>query len=488
MRRIVGLVAACAMAAGTLVGVVSPAQATGISVMYNYTATPSISPSSLDFGTVSPGTILSFSVTVTNSTASTMNFPNFGAGITIANDACSSPTIPAGNSCTFDIRWTPTGNGLTSIILVDTANTGSSSGRTISLSATVSSGGGGGGGAPAYFTEPPVTGLALSNDGQSILITPTSSRPIVFCPVTATTLSMCVAVQMNDPNRYNYVYLPNSPVSSLALSTQLMMPNMGTGAVADGTYNVFADNSSPSSGAGIPGYGPLTITVASGTASSNGIAPSAPAVAVFPAINATGQPLLSGAVTGSTAKCVAPEFDVTPTAVDMVLSLDGVQFKSTSLTKAPFETSAAVPAASTGKTVTCSITARSSGGSLTIASDAVVTATAVKPVTPTTPTTPITTCSGTRVIGFGNAATSLSASGAAAASSFGSAACKYTVTGYSQPSSSRASALAAARARAVAAAIKAANPNAVVTVVNGGKAKSASCAKVSNRCVVVSRG
>ena len=195
-------------------------------------------------------------------------------------------------------------------------------------------------------------------------------------------------------------------------------------------------------------------------------------------------------VVGSTAKCVAPAFDVTPTSVDLAIAIDGVQAKSEKVSKAPFEISAAVPAGSAGKALMCIVTARTDKGSLTIASDAIVAATSsssgssVKPAGPTAPAS----CTGTRVIGFGNAATSLSASGKSAATSFAVSACKYTVTGYSQPSSSRAAALAGARAEAVAAAIKAANPTAVVTVVNGGKTKNGSCAKVSNRCVVVSRG
>ena len=475
----------------------APAAAVGtisdVAVVSNGTATPLVN-STFSVGTISGSFAVNIRFTnnsggnvVLDATPVMINNQRFSITATNCNATVS---LASNDYCDVALFFTPNGDGPFSGLLTLMYSSGAPNSTAVTISGTVSTGGGGGGGgggvSPNYIQQPVATGLGVSGDGLSITITPSTARPIVFCPVSATALSQCVGPNIPANERYRYVYFPQSAVSSMPLNSSVNVFGGQPSTIADGTYNVFVDNSTANGGT-IVGYGPLTVAVANGVGSGSSL-DTAPAPAVFPAINATGQPALSGVVNGSTAKCVAPGFDVTPTAVDMVLSVDGVQLKSVSVTTAPFETSATVPAGSTGKTVTCSITARSSGGSLTIGSDAVVTATAVKPVTPTTPTTPITSCSGTRVIGFGNAATSLSASGKAAAASFGASACKYTVTGYSQPSSSRASALAAARANAVAAAIKAANPNAVVSVVNGGKTKNASCAKVSNRCVVVSRG
>lgn len=405
-------------------------------------------------------------------------------------------SVLPGNACTLTLTWNGTGTlgsaiGVTYYYVSNGTPTPSTAWFSAMLQGS-GGGGGGGGGAPTYLTDAAVTNLALSNDGSSLVITPSSSRPIVFCPTSVSDLNDCVLnAPVGSPNRYNYVYLPTGAISTFAFNSTVRTNTGSPSSIANGSYHIFIDNS-VSNNMNVPmvGYGPLLVTIAGGQG-SGGQAPTPALAFVPPALAADGLPTLTDTHVGATSKCVAPSFDVTPSAVDLVMAVDGVELKKASLTKAPFEVTAAVPAGSAGKTLMCTVTARVDKGSLTIAADAVIasSAPAAKPVTPapSTPTTPVA-CSGTRVIGFGNAATSLSASGTRSAASFASGACKFTVTGYSQPSSSRASQLAAARAASVAAAIKAANPNAVVTVVNGGKTKNASCARVSNRCVVVSRG
>lgn len=108
--------------------------------------------------------------------------------------------------------------------------------------------------------------------------------------------------------------------------------------------------------------------------------------------------------------------------------------------------------------------------------------------TPTVIATPAAACTGTQVVPFGKTAKGVSAADAKKVASFSSANCSYVVTGYANAKSAGATALSLARANAVAATIKKANPAATVTVKNGGKTTNKSCTKQSNNCAVVARG
>lgn len=388
-----------------------------------------------------------------------------GASTPCPMDQSSAITLNPGDSCLFSIEWTPASGTVYDRFNLAVAN---STYGPVTITGTAASGGSSGSGFTASVADDEITWSGATG-GVAVFVCPTTVTNWVVCDQgehyrKSGQLSSPLSLTSSDFKYYEFGFNP-----------QTQTPFVQS-AISSGDYHFFVLDLG-SSGAP-PVVGPLSYTVG-GTTSPN-------PVPVFPAINAAGVPTVSGSVVGSTVKCVAPSYDTTPTSVELSLKVDGVELKSASLTAGPFEVSAAVPAGSTGKTVMCVVTARNAEGSLTNASEAVIAATAGT-TTPTTPTTP-TTCSGTKVVGFGNAMTKLSAAGAGSVTAFAGSACKYTVTGYSQPSSSRASALAAARANAVAAAIKKANPAAEVTVVNGGKTKNASCAKVSNRCVVVSRG
>ena len=367
-------------------------------------------------------------------------------------------TLANGSSCTLTFTWDGTGT-VNGSIYVGSGGTNVPFG----FSSGAPNNGGPIGGADAGTMSWDATTSTLSWQNT------VGSVPLTFC-TQGQTYSQC-----NPPTGMLFYY-PLANQSSIVLTAGMTVQKFnGTGStdmsLPEGSYTVFIRSGSS-----------VDLTIGGG-------APAAPAIAIFPAINASGVPTVSGAVVGSTAKCVAPTYDLTPTDVQLILSVDGVVVKEATLTKAPFEVSTAIPANSAGKTIACAATARVAGGSSTNASETVIKAasTTVTPVAPTTPTTPVT-CSGTKVIGFGNAATAVSPNGSSAVRAFAGSACKFTVTGYSQPSSSRASSLAMARAKAVAAEIRRANPGAVITVVNGGKTKNAACTNVANRCVVVSRG
>lgn len=234
-----------------------------------------------------------------------------------------------------------------------------------------------------YFSEAPVTSIAVSADGKSLSITPATLRPVVLCPETYSTATECL-------NASAHVFkLPDAAISTLSIEVGATLSALVNRQRQDvqlqaGKYLVWVDNSKTRSPqpAESDFFGPVKVTV------------------------------------GGPAPVATPSPSATPTVI----------------------------------------------------------------------AAPTAVCTGTQVVPFAKTAKGVSAADAKKVASFAAASCSYVVTGYANAKSAGATALSLARATAVAATIKKANPAATVTVKNGGKTTNKSCTKQSNNCAVVARG
>lgn len=329
--------------------------------------------------------------------------------------------------------------------------------------------------------------LTVSGDGTNSLTfswTGTAIFPLVFCDANLTYLE-CLSMGQGQPRiRFFYSTGPQALTPPVTLSVGDTVRCFGSMncaiPIAAGQYSVFIDN-------GSVGTNVLQVSFGPGGAQPQVVTePATPTI--VPLAAATFD---KAAVAGSSLTCVSPEWDKTPTSVTVSASIDGTALGSTTLTAGPFRSQFAVPASAAGKTLLCEVQAAFGNGRHTISVEtsiaAAQTGTSGGSNGGTTPTTPECTIK-TTAVGFGNGSTTLSRVARRAASSVKNCSGTIIVTGYALPGSSRAAALSRARAEAVAALVRAANPGATVQVVAAGGTRNAACAASANRCAVVRRG
>lgn len=183
-----------------------------VTLLGNTTPAPLVlSPTSLDFGTVSLGQSNRLSVTATNSSTSPITFGSLttAAPYTVSNGTCpaSGATLAAGAQCTLAVTFAPTSSG---------AQTGtlsiSSSATQIPLAVALT-----GSGATSGTTQPSASFDLTVNGSSSASLTVTSGQPAAF------TLTATPANGFNGPIALTCTPLGSAAYASCSLLASTLM-------------------------------------------------------------------------------------------------------------------------------------------------------------------------------------------------------------------------------------------------------------------------
>jgi hypothetical protein len=236
------------------------------------------------------------------------------------------------------------------------------------------------------------------------------------------------------------------------------------------------------------------------------VAPQAPiADLLLPA----GQPVISGvAQPAGTVTCTAPAFSSTPSSVQFVWSLGGVEVARATRTDAPFaSTFTLASTTSPGGVLVCAVTAATASATGSVSASVAITAAPPTPPVPPTPPTPtnpppVTPPAGTsptgnacrltggsKVVSFASLSSRAPADLTRTARALTGRGCvgSFEVTGYVQPTrtTTNDAALSRARAQSVVAVLRQLHPQATFRIVAGGSKRTALCTASQNRCAVV---
>ncbi|HEY4009321.1 MAG TPA: choice-of-anchor D domain-containing protein [Acidobacteriaceae bacterium] len=177
-----------------------------VTLLGSTTAAPlTLTPTSLDFGTVAVGQSAQLSVTATNTGTSPITFGAFTASgpYTVTNGTCpvSGGTLAAGAQCSFTVTFTPTADAAQPG-LVSLASSATQMPLTVALTGT---------GDGSTATPPPPTFALTVNGGSSASVSVASGRPAAF------SLSLTPANGFSGPVALTCAPIGSAPYASCSL-------------------------------------------------------------------------------------------------------------------------------------------------------------------------------------------------------------------------------------------------------------------------------